>query len=100
MAQTNERTPEAVERLTPRPRAVTQDDVTEPPLENEFRNSKEPGIYVDVVPGEPLFASVHNADAVVRTRVRVPLRFGDGFSAVAEAVSFRGLADDGEHVAL
>jgi GTP cyclohydrolase II len=100
MAQTYERTPEAVERLTPRQRAVTQDDVTEPPFENEFLNSKEPGIYVDVVSGEPLFASVHNADAVVRTRVRVPLRFGDGFRAVAEAVTFRGLADDGEHVAL
>ncbi|GAA4566711.1 GTP cyclohydrolase II RibA [Planotetraspora kaengkrachanensis] len=100
MAQAYERTPEAVERMTPRQRAVTQDDVTEPPFENEFRNSKEPGIYADVVSGEPLFASVHNADAVVRTRVPVPLRFVDGFSTVAEAVTFRGLADDGEHVAL
>ncbi|MBF8188137.1 peptide-methionine (R)-S-oxide reductase MsrB [Nonomuraea sp. K274] len=63
MAQTYERTPEAVERLTPRQRAVTQDDVTEPPFENEFWNSKEPGIYVDVVSGEPLFASVHKFDS-------------------------------------
>ena len=39
MAQTYERTPEAVERLTPRQRAVTQDDVTEPPFGNEFWNS-------------------------------------------------------------
>jgi len=63
MAQTYERTPEAVERLTPRQRAVTQDDVTEPPFKNEFWNSKEPGIYVDVVSGEPLFASVHKFDS-------------------------------------
>jgi peptide-methionine (R)-S-oxide reductase len=63
MAQTYERTPEAVERLTPRQRAVTQDDVTEPPFGNEFWNSKEPGIYVDVVSGEPLFASVHKFDS-------------------------------------
>jgi peptide-methionine (R)-S-oxide reductase len=63
MAQTYERTPEAVERLTPRQRAVTQDDVTEPSFENEFWNSKEPGIYVDAVSSEPLFASVHKFDS-------------------------------------
>jgi peptide-methionine (R)-S-oxide reductase len=63
MAKTYERTPEGVERLTPRQRAVTQDDVTEPPFENEFWNSKEPGIYVDVVSGEPLFTSVHKFDS-------------------------------------
>ncbi|MEV1198763.1 peptide-methionine (R)-S-oxide reductase MsrB [Microbispora rosea] len=63
MAQTYERTPEAVERLTPRQRAVTQGDATEPPFENEFWDSKEPGIYVDVVSGEPLFASVHKFDS-------------------------------------
>lgn len=63
MAKTYERTPEAIEQLTPRQRAVTQDDVTEPPFQNEFWNSKEPGIYVDVVSGEPLFASVHKFDS-------------------------------------
>ncbi len=63
MAKTYERTPEEIERLTPRQRAVTQDDVTEPPFENEFWNSKEPGVYVDVVSGEPLFASVHKFDS-------------------------------------
>ncbi|GAA4573677.1 GTP cyclohydrolase II [Planotetraspora kaengkrachanensis] len=40
------------------------------------------------------------AEAGVRTRVRIPLRFDDGFSAEAEAVTFLGLADGGEHVAL
>jgi GTP cyclohydrolase II len=37
--------------------------------------------------------------ATVRSRVRIPLRFGDGFTATAEAVTFHGLADDAEHVA-
>jgi GTP cyclohydrolase II len=38
--------------------------------------------------------------ATVRTRVRIPLRFGDGFSVNAEAVTFHGLVDGAEHVAL
>ena len=38
--------------------------------------------------------------ASVRTRVTIPLRFGDGYEVTAEAVTFRGLADGGEHVAL
>ncbi|KDN18029.1 GTP cyclohydrolase II [Amycolatopsis rifamycinica] len=38
--------------------------------------------------------------ATVRTRVRVPLRFADGYSASAEVVTFDGLADGGEHLAL
>jgi GTP cyclohydrolase II len=37
--------------------------------------------------------------ATVRTRVRVPLRFGDGYSVDAELVTFHGLADGREHVA-
>lgn len=36
---------------------VTQQDGTEPPFKNEFWNNKRPGIYVDVVSGEPLFSS-------------------------------------------
>jgi len=63
MGKTYGRTAEAIERLTPRQRAVTQNDITEPPFENEFWNSKEPGIYVDVVSGEPLFASAHKFDS-------------------------------------
>ncbi|MFB9688986.1 GTP cyclohydrolase II [Amycolatopsis plumensis] len=38
--------------------------------------------------------------ATVRTRVRVPLRFTDGYTASAEVVTFDGLADGAEHVAL
>ena len=40
------------------------------------------------------------ARASVRTSVRVPLRFGDGFSTAADTVTFHGLADQAEHVAL
>jgi peptide methionine sulfoxide reductase MsrB len=42
---------------------VTQNGSTERPFENEFWNHKEEGIYVDVVSGEPLFASVHKFDS-------------------------------------
>ena len=38
--------------------------------------------------------------ATVRTRVRVPLRFGDGYSVDAELVTFHGLADGLEHLAI
>jgi len=42
---------------------VTQACGTEPPFENEFWNNKRQGIYVDVVSGEPLFASVDKFDS-------------------------------------
>ncbi len=38
--------------------------------------------------------------ATERTRVRIPLRFGDGYAVTAEAVTFHGLADGEEHLAL
>lgn len=38
--------------------------------------------------------------ATVRTRVRIPLRFADGYSVTAEAVTFHGLVDGAEHIAL
>ena len=42
---------------------VTQKDATEAPFNNEYYNHKEPGIYVDVVSGEALFASIHKYDS-------------------------------------
>lgn len=51
------KSPEAVAALTPAQYSVTQEDATERPFSNEFWDNKEPGIYVDVVSGEPLFAS-------------------------------------------
>jgi peptide-methionine (R)-S-oxide reductase len=46
-----------IETLTPRQRAVTQEGATEPAFNNEFWDKKDAGIYVDIVSGEPLFAS-------------------------------------------
>lgn len=44
--------------LTPMQYKVTQHEGTEPPFRNEYWNNHEPGIYVDVVSGEPLFSSL------------------------------------------
>ena len=52
-----QKTPEAVSRLTPEQRRVTQQGGTEAPGSGEYLDNKEPGIYVDIVSGEPLFAS-------------------------------------------
>jgi peptide-methionine (R)-S-oxide reductase len=55
--------PEAVSLLTPEQYRVTQQAGTERPFQNEYWDNKEPGIYVDVVSGEPLFASIHKFDS-------------------------------------
>lgn len=49
--------------LTPLQYAVTQQCATEPPFQNAFWDHHEPGLYVDVVDGTPLFASVHKFDS-------------------------------------
>lgn len=49
--------------LSPLQYEVTQCDGTEPPFRNEFWNHKEPGIYVDIVSGEPLFSSTDKFDS-------------------------------------
>lgn len=46
------------ERLTPLQYKVTQEDGTERPFDNQYWDNKEPGIYVDIVSGEPLFSSL------------------------------------------
>lgn len=50
-------------KLTPIQFKVTQQDGTEPPFKNEYWDEKRDGIYVDIVSGEPLFASVHKYDS-------------------------------------
>jgi methionine-R-sulfoxide reductase len=57
------RNPEALSRLSPEQYRVTQRGGTERPFENEYWDNKEPGIYVDVVSGEPLFASPDKYDS-------------------------------------
>ena len=50
-------------RLTPLQYHVTQEEGTEPPFDNEFWDNREPGLYVDVVSGEPLFSSLDKFDS-------------------------------------
>jgi methionine-R-sulfoxide reductase len=50
-------------RLSPRQYEVTQREGTEPPFHNEYWDNHQPGIYVDVVSGEPLFSSLDKYDS-------------------------------------
>lgn len=50
-------------RLTALQFEVTQNNGTEPPFQNEFWDQKHPGIYVDVINGEPLFSSLDKYDS-------------------------------------
>jgi peptide-methionine (R)-S-oxide reductase len=56
-------TPEALSRLTDTQYRVTQRDATEPPFRNAYWDNHEPGLYVDVVSGEPLFSSNDKYDS-------------------------------------
>ena len=57
------RTPEAVSALTDLQYSVTQDEGTEPPFRNAYWNNHAPGIYVDIVSGQPLFSSTDKYDS-------------------------------------
>jgi peptide-methionine (R)-S-oxide reductase len=57
------RNPDAIARLSPEQYRVTQEDGTERPFQNAYWDNHEPGLYVDVVSGEPLFASVDKFDS-------------------------------------
>lgn len=46
------------QKLSPQQYTVTQRQGTEPPFRNEYWNNHRPGLYVDVVSGEPLFSSL------------------------------------------
>jgi peptide-methionine (R)-S-oxide reductase len=54
---TYRKSPEAIAALTPEQSRVTQQNGTERPGTGPLLGNKEPGIYVDIVSGEPLFAS-------------------------------------------
>jgi peptide-methionine (R)-S-oxide reductase len=49
--------PRAISKLSPEQYRATQQNDTEPPGTGVYLDNKEPGIYVDIVSGEPLFAS-------------------------------------------
>ena len=66
MDMTNFKKPDAAElkkKLTPEQFAVTQEADTEPAFQNEYWDNHAPGIYVDVVSGEPLFSSLDKFDS-------------------------------------
>ncbi len=63
MAQEYNKNPAAVGALSPEQYHVTQRNGTERPFTGEYWDNHEPGIYVDVVSGEPLFASVNKFDS-------------------------------------
>jgi len=63
MAKTYSKDSEAIARLSAEQRRVTQEGGTEPAFRNEYWDNKQPGIYVDVVSGEPLFASLSKYDS-------------------------------------
>jgi methionine-R-sulfoxide reductase len=54
---------ELKQTLSPIQYKVTRRDGTEPPFHNEYWDNKKPGIYVDVVSGEPLFSSLDKYDS-------------------------------------
>jgi peptide-methionine (R)-S-oxide reductase len=54
---TYRKTQEALARLTPEQYRVTQEAATERPFSNPYNDNSKPGLYVDIVSGEPLFTS-------------------------------------------
>lgn len=54
---------ELKKKLTARQFEVTQKEGTEPPFQNEYWDNHRPGIYVDIVSGEPLFSSLDKFDS-------------------------------------
>ena len=54
---------ELQQKLTPEQYRVTQECGTEPPFKNEYWDNHRAGIYVDVVSGEALFASIHKYES-------------------------------------
>jgi len=54
---------DAIQKLTPEQYRVTQESGTERPFQNEFWSTEDIGIYVDIVSGEPLFASSDKFDS-------------------------------------
>ena len=84
--------PAAIGALRPEQYYVTQESGTERPFTGEYLDNHEPGIYVDVVSGEPLFASVDKFDSGTGwpsfTR---PIQASDGSNNVVEKRDFSHL---------
>jgi peptide-methionine (R)-S-oxide reductase len=63
MTTTYQKDPDKVAQLTEDQYRVTQESATEPAFHNEFWDNEDAGIYVDIVSGEPLFASTTKFDS-------------------------------------
>ena len=92
MAKEYNKNPAAVGALSPEQYHVTQQNGTERAFTGEYWDNHEPGIYVDVVSGEPLFASVDKFDSGTGwpsfTR---PIQASDGSNNVVEKRDFSHL---------
>ncbi len=82
MGQHYNKNPEALSNLSPEQYRVTQHDGTERPFDNAYWDNKEPGIYVDVVSGEPLFASIHKFES------------GSGWPSFTKAIEPENVAEN------
>jgi peptide-methionine (R)-S-oxide reductase len=76
--------PAAVDALSPEQYHVTQENGTELPFTGEYCNNHEPGIYVDIVSGEPLFASVNKFDS------------GSGWPSFTQPINTNSLIERGD----
>ena len=54
---------ELKQKISPTQYAVTQNAATEPAFRNEFWDNHKPGLYVDIVSGQPLFSSLDKFDS-------------------------------------
>lgn len=71
--------------LTDMQKYVTQHDGTEPPFKNEYWDNHEPGIYVDIVSGEPLFSSIDKFDS------------GTGWPSFTKPIDHGALSSHADH---
>lgn len=74
-----------IKHLDPQAYAVTQKNATERPFSGEYDNFFQPGIYVGVVSGEPLFSSLDKYD------------FGCGWPAFTKPLDQNGLIQKNDH---
>ena len=79
---------ERIRKLSPLQCQVTQENTTERPFDNPYWNNKREGIYVDVVSGEPLFASTDKFDS------------GTGWPSFTKPLEDENIVEREDHVLL